>query len=128
MTRVQPKVLLVDDEDEYVSVLSERLRRRGLQVYTASRGDEALSILEDDKIDVALVDLIMPGIGGLELLKHIKTARPQVRVILLTGRGSTREGLEGMRSGAFDYVNKLDDIESLVARIEAAMDEASDRR
>ena len=127
MAKPQPRVLLVDDEDEYVSVLSERLILRGLNVYTASRGDEAISLIEEYDIDVALIDLIMPGISGLELLKHIKTIRPNIQVILLTGRGSTREGLEGMRSGAFDYINKLEDIESLIARIEAAMHEASNR-
>lgn len=121
-----PRVLLVDDEEEYVSVLSERLRRRGLQVSTATRGDEALSSLKDGNIDVALIDLIMPGIGGLGLLKHIKAKHPRLQVILLTGKGSTREGVEGMRLGAFDYINKLEDIETLVAKIRVATGEIID--
>ena len=118
------RVLFVDDEEEYVSVLSKRLRRRGLEVSTASRADDALALVKDGNFDVALVDLIMPGISGLDLLKNIKAVRPTIQVILLTGRGSGREGVEGMRLGAFDYLNKLQDIETLGEKIRAATENA----
>ena len=126
MKKKPVSVLLVDDEEEYVSVLSERLRRRGLDVSAAVRADDALALLKEGNFDVALVDLIMPGISGLDLLKNLKAVRPEVQVILLTGRGSTREGVEGMRLGAFDYLNKLQDIETLVAKIRDATENAVD--
>jgi DNA-binding NtrC family response regulator len=121
------RVLIVDDEEEYVSVLAERLRRRGLEVSMAPRADEALALVKDGSFDVALVDLVMPEIGGLELLKNIRTVRPSTQVILLTGRGSVREGVEGMRLGAFDYLNKLQDIETLVEKIRDATRNAADK-
>lgn len=114
------RVLLVDDEEEYASVLSERLARRGMEIVTATRGDEALAVVKNENVDVALVDLMMPGMSGLELLRQIKRLRDNIEVILLTGQGSTRDGVAGMRLGAFDYLDKLEDIESLVARIESA--------
>jgi len=120
MNEIPVRVLLVDDEEEYASVLSERLARHGMQMMTAARGDEALSALQGEEVDVALVDVMMPGMSGLELLRQIKRVRPNIEVILLTGQGSTRDGVAGMRLGAFDYLDKLEDIESLVAKIKAA--------
>jgi len=120
MNEIPIRVLLVDDEEEYASVLSERLTQRGMEMVTAVRGDEAIAALEEEVVNVALVDVMMPGMNGLELLQQIKRLRPSVEVILLTGQGSTRDGVAGMRLGAFDYLDKLEGIESLVAKIKAA--------
>jgi DNA-binding response OmpR family regulator len=120
MNEIPIRVLLVDDEEEYASILSERLARRGIEIVTAARGDEALALLEEKNFDTALVDVMMPRMSGLELLRQIKRLHPRVEVILFTGHGSTRDGVAGMRLGAFDYLDKLEDIESLVAKIRAA--------
>lgn len=116
------KVLLADDEEEYVSALAERLTLRGLEVHTALRGEEALSLLREEKagFHVAVIDYLMPDISGLDVLRRAKAESPGLQVIILTGRGSTREGIEGMQRGAFDYLTKPVDIETLVDRIQAA--------
>ncbi|MFP3870739.1 MAG: response regulator [Syntrophobacteria bacterium] len=115
------RVLLVDDEEEFVSALSERLMLRGIQVETALNGEEALVKLYDNPVDVVILDVMMPGLGGLEVLRQIKTSHPGTQVVLLTGQGSTKEGIEGMRLGAFDYLIKPVDIEELLAKMREAV-------
>jgi len=114
------RVLLVDDEEEFVSTLSERLSLRNFQVETATNGQDALAILKENRADVVILDVMMPGISGLEILKRIKTMHPHLPVILLTGLGSTREGIEGMRLGAFDYLMKPVDLDELIAKMHEA--------
>jgi len=114
-------VLLVDDKEEFVSVLSERLRLYGMEVDTATKGEDALAMLRKKMADVVVLDVIMPGMGGLEILSRIKKIYPHVQVILLTGHASTKEGIEGMRLGAFDYLMKPVDIEELIAKMKASM-------
>ncbi len=116
----QMKLLLVDDEKEFVTTLAERLELRGMAVRTAGDGETALPMVSDDPPDLVVLDLMMPGIGGLETLKRIKSEHPDMPVILLTGRGSTKEGIEGMRQGAFDYMMKPIDINQLLSKIEEA--------
>jgi DNA-binding response OmpR family regulator len=108
------KALLVDDEEEFVMTLAERLQIRGIQAKTATDGQEALSMINREKPQVVVLDIMMPGISGLEVLDHIKKNYPQIEVILLTGRGSTKEGIEGMRLGAFDFLMKPVKIEELI--------------
>ncbi len=114
------KVLLADDEEEFINTLAERLSLRGLEVSTALEGEEALSLLSESEFDVAVIDFMMPGISGTEVLKKAKSVQPGLEVIILTGKGSTREGIEGMQYGAFDYLMKPVDIETLVDRIRSA--------
>ena len=114
------RVLLVDDEEEFVSALSERLMLRGIEVDSALNGEEALASLVDKEFEVVILDVMMPGLGGLEVLRQIKTTHPNTEVILLTGHGSTREGIEGMRLGAFDYLIKPVDIEEMLEKMKAA--------
>ncbi|NIO27728.1 MAG: response regulator [Candidatus Latescibacteria bacterium] len=121
------KVLLVDDEEDFVTTLAERLKLRGISAIIATTGDEALELIETDLPQIVVLDLIMPGLSGLETLKQIKSIRPAVQVILLTGRGSTKEGIDGMRLGAYDYLMKPIQIEELIEKInEAANAEASE--
>jgi DNA-binding response OmpR family regulator len=115
------KVLLVDDEEEFVSALAERLDIRGIETRVATDGEQALEILETESFDVIVLDVIMPGISGLEVLQRLKEKDTGPAVILLTGHGSTREGLEGMRMGAFDYLMKPLDIEELIAKMKEAV-------
>ena len=114
------RVLLVDDEEEFVSALSERLSLRGIEVDSALNGEEALASLVDKEFEVVILDVMMPGLGGLEVLRQIKSTHPNTQVILLTGHGSTREGIEGMRLGAFDYLIKPVDIEEMLAKMKEA--------
>ena len=114
-------VLLVDDEEEFVSALSERLMLRGIEVEIALDGEEALARMKEKPPDVVILDVMMPGLSGLEVLKRIRSSHPQTQVILLTGQGSTKEGIEGMRLGAFDYLIKPVDIEEMLERMKEAV-------
>ena len=111
------KVLLVDDEVEFVSTLAERLRIRGIDTLVATDGQEALGIVEKERPRVVVLDIMMPGIGGLDILRYIRDHYRGVEVILLTGRGSTREGVMGMNLGAFDFLLKPAKIEELIPRM-----------
>lgn len=114
------RVLLVDDEEEFVSALSERLMLRGIEVDSTLNGEEALALMAEKVFEVVILDVMMPGLGGLEVLKQIKSTHPNTQVILLTGHGSTREGIEGMRLGAFDYLIKPVDIEEMLEKMKEA--------
>ena len=108
------RVLIVDDEEELVSALVERLNLRGFAAQGVTTGVEALSVLEGQEFDVVLLDVKMPGLGGLEVIRRIKSARPKQEVILLTGHGSVKSIEEGMALGAFDYLMKPVKIDNLV--------------
>jgi DNA-binding NtrC family response regulator len=110
-------VLLVDDREDFVSALAGRLKLHGMEVETATNGEDALAIVQEKTIDVVVLDVIMPGMGGLEILKRLKKTHPDIQIILLTGHGSTKEGIEGMRLGAFDFLIKPVDIEELIAKM-----------
>jgi DNA-binding NtrC family response regulator len=114
------RILIVDDEEELVSALVERLNLRGFQAQGVTSGAAALEYLEDGECDVVLLDVKMPGLGGLEVIRRIKEMRPSLQVVLLTGHGSVKSVEEGMALGAFDYLMKPVKIESLVRILEAA--------
>jgi len=115
------QVLLVDDEIEFIATISERLSSRGIQARTAASGEEALVLIEVEPPDVIVLDVMLPGTRGTELLKLIKQEHPAIPVILLTGGDvSTRERMEGMRLGAFDYLLKPVSMEELVDKLRGA--------
>lgn len=114
------RVLLVDDEGDFRNSLLKVLNRRGLEVKGASCGLEALQALEEEGFDVVVLDMMMPGINGLDTLRLIKSRWPRTEVILLTALGSVEMGLKGMQAGAFDYVLKPMDIDELVEKIRQA--------
>ena len=114
------KLLLVDDEQEFVETLADRLKMRDLEASIACNGEEALSAVEQEEPDVIVLDLKMPGIHGIEVLRRIKKAYPNVEVIILTGHGSKKDEDTARRLGAFDYVKKPADLDSLVSRIKNA--------
>ncbi len=115
------RVLLVDDETEFVSALAERLNLRGFDAQTATSGEEALEKVNSSPPDVVLLDMLMPGMNGLEVLKRIKHDHPQVQVILLTGRGSW-DGIQGVREGAYDCLMKPIQIEELMQIMTSAVE------
>ena len=114
------KVLLVDDEQKFVEALSERLQMRDMENETVYDGEEALSFVDDKEPDVMVLDLKMPGIDGMEVLRRVKKKFPGIQVIILTGHGTDRDEEESRRIGVFDYLKKPVDIELLVSRIKAA--------
>ncbi len=114
------KVLLVDDEEDYVRTMAERMEMRELGSDVALTGEQALEMLEHDLPDVMVLDLRMPGLGGMEVLRRVKEAHPRVEVIILTGFGSDEDEAQARRLGAFDYLRKPVDLSDLVATIRRA--------
>jgi len=114
------RILIVDDEDELVSALEERLILRGFQAKGVTTGEEALAYLADRQCDVVLLDVKMPGLGGLEVIKRIKEETPSQQVILLTGHSSVQDAERGMGLGAFDYLMKPIQIDELVRVLRSA--------
>lgn len=114
------KVLLVDDEDEFVKSLSERIQMRDIESGVAFNGEEALGIVDEDMPDVMVLDLKMPGIDGLEVLRRVRKTYPDVQVIMLTGHGSEKDEREARRLGAFEYLQKPTEIDRLVETIKKA--------
>jgi DNA-binding NtrC family response regulator len=114
------KVLLVDDEKEFLEVLGERMAVRGIEVNSTTSAAEALKISEEQSFDAIILDLMMPEMDGLEVLKAIKAKRPELQIILLTGHGSIAKGVEAMRLGAMDFIEKPADLEILTDKIKKA--------
>lgn len=119
---LKAKVLLVDDEADFLATLAERLETRGLKVNTAGSGEDAVAMVESEGFDLIILDLAMPGIDGLETLKRIKAKQPDVEIIMLTGQGSIRTGIEAMKLGAEDFLQKPVNISELMDKISEAKD------
>lgn len=114
------KVLLVDDEEDFVKALAERLRMRDLGSEIALNGEKALEVVEDEVPDVMVLDLRMPGIDGLEVLRRVRKAYPQVQIIILTGHGTVKDEREARKLGAYEYLQKPVDIDVLVKTLREA--------
>lgn len=114
------KVLLVDDEVDFLEVMEERLTARGIEVSTSSSAKDALEQIDADAFDAVILDLQMPGMDGLEALQQIKERRPEIQVILLTGHATVEKGVEAIKMGAMDFVEKPADIEVLEDKITKA--------
>ena len=123
-----PVVLLVDDEKAFADTLAFRLQTRGIPTCVAYRGEEALAALEQPELEVVLLDLNMPGLHGLEALRRIKAARPDVEVVLLTGESNLSVAATGMRRGAGDYLLKPVDGDVLLESLAKARQRAADYR
>lgn len=115
-----PKVLLVDDEQEFAQTLSERLNTRNYGSYPVFDGEQALDLLREDLPDVIVLDLKMPGIGGVEVLRKTKERNPEIEIIVLTGHGSGEEKEQCLELGAYAYLNKPVDISQLTELIDKA--------
>ena len=114
------KVLLVDDEQEFVQTVSERLISRDVGTYGVYDGESALELIAVDRPDVMVLDLKMPGLNGLEVLRRAKELAPEIEIIILTSHGTTKDMEECMKLGAFAYINKPVNLEKLSATIKAA--------
>jgi DNA-binding NtrC family response regulator len=117
---MKTRVLLVDDEEEFVQALSERLALRDYDITTSLSGDDALEKIKQYNYDVVILDVAMPGIDGLEALREIKKIKPLTEVIMLTGQGTVEAAIEGMKLGAFDFLMKPCNTEDLDTKIKKA--------
>ena len=113
--------LLVDDEDLILFVLTQLLKVHGYLVRTASRGEEALSMIEERTPALVILDIRMPGLSGFEVLHRLRSSNPQLPVILMTALAGVRDAVEAMKAGAFDYVSKPFDNNEMIATIERAL-------
>ncbi len=120
MIKVPTKVLVVDDEKDFIEMLSLRLNESGEKVAGVYSGKECLETLEKEDIDVVILDIKMPGMDGMETLKEIKKRFPLVEVIMLTGHGTIETAVEGMKLGAYDYLLKPSEFDDLTAKLTGA--------
>ncbi len=125
---VPSRILLVDDEKEFVQTLSQRLQLRDMGSAVAYDGESALAMVEDDEPDVMILDLKMPGIDGIEVLRKVRATRPDIEVIILTGHGTEKDRETCMELGAFAYLQKPVDIEMLSETLKRANDAALRKR
>ena len=120
MLKIPADILIVDDEKDFVEMLSLRLTDDGHRVRAAFSGEEGLAALDEAECDVVILDIRMPGKDGISVLKSIKRRHPVVEVILLTGHGTIDTAVEGLKAGAFDYVQKPARFEELLDKLLAA--------
>jgi len=120
MSKERRKVLIVDDEPDFLETIVKRLRKRQMEVAGVGSGKEAIELLQEQSFDVAILDVRMPGMDGIETLREIRKRSPLTEVILLTGHGSVESGIQGMQLGAFDYVIKPADIEDIIEKVNQA--------
>ncbi|WP_319550587.1 response regulator [Desulfogranum marinum] len=113
-------VLVVDDEADFRDIMIKKLHKRGLECEGAGDGDTALDMLNPNKHDVVLLDVKMPGKGGIQTLKEAKQKAPMTEVVMLTGHASVESGIDGIKHGAFDYLMKPMDVERLIEVLDAA--------
>ena len=114
------RLLLIDDEKDFVNILSKRIKRRNIDVKKAFSGTEAIQALRGQEFDVAVLDLKMEDMDGIEVLKMLKILDPELAVIMLTGHGSAEAASRGIELGAFDYLTKPCELEELLKKIMAA--------
>ena len=120
MKKLAANVLLIDDEEQCLEVLGERLETRGLKVNTVTSGEDALTLIDDENYDAIILDLAMPGIDGIETLKLLKEKNPDLEIIMLTGHATVQKGIEAMKLGAEDFLEKPVELSVLLERISEA--------
>jgi DNA-binding NtrC family response regulator len=114
------KVLVVDDELDFLETIVKRLKKRGVHAMGIDSGIKALKLLEDESFDVVILDVKMPGMDGIETLREMKRKLPLMEVIMLTGHASVESGMQGIQLGAFDYVMKPADLDELMEKMRQA--------
>lgn len=113
-------ILIVDDETAFRNTLAKRLAKRGFSVKEAGNAEECLSVIEKRLPELIVMDVKMPGLSGIEALEIIKRDYPGIEIILLTGHASTKDGVEGIKAGAFDYLSKPIELDHLIGKINQA--------
>lgn len=124
---MKPRILIVDDEKDFIEPLSERLALRDYDVSTALSGEEALEKIKTYNPDVVILDVIMPGLDGIETLAEIKEIKPLTEVIMLTGRATVETAIKGIQLGALDFLLKPCTNEELVSKIDRACKKKADQ-
>ncbi len=124
----EPGVLLVDDEKEFVETLAQRLRMRDVRARTVHSGSAALAALQEEEPDIVLLDLKMPGMDGLEVLRRVRKLYPDLDVIILPGHGGRRDEETARNLGAYDYMKKPVSLEELLPRLKEAIKRKLARR
>lgn len=114
---LKASVLVVDDEEQFLDMFSKRLEGRGLKVDTAKSGEEAIKHAKERDFDAIVLDLVMPGIGGIETLKRLREENPDLQIIILTGHATVEKGVEAIKAGAVDFMEKPVDINKLMEKI-----------
>ncbi|MGD9949580.1 MAG: response regulator [Desulfobulbus sp.] len=114
------RVLLIDDEQDFMDVLAERMRDRGMQVSTTTSPLEAMELAEEGGYDAIVLDLMMPEMDGIEALARLREKNPDLQIILLTGHATIEKGIEAMKLGAMDFLEKPIDIQTLNEKIREA--------
>ena len=110
-------ILVVDDEHEFLELMTNRMQKRGFTVVTAPTGEAALKKVGEEEFDAVVLDVKMPGIDGIEVLRRIKQQRPELPVLLLTGHASVEAAMTGVETGAVDYLLKPVPINDLIMRL-----------
>ncbi len=110
----------MDDETDFVETMTKRFGIRKMPIASANSGAEALKLVDEQDFDVVILDVRMPGMGGLEVLRQIRAKRPLTEVIMLTGHASLDAGMQGMNLGAYDYVLKPADFDELLDKVRRA--------
>jgi len=110
------RIMLVDDEERYLKTTKKLIEKKGYSVLTAQSGKEALEKLKPQNVHVVILDVKMPGMDGNETLKAIKTLYPLVEVIMLTGHATVDSAIDGLKSGACDYLMKPADIDDIIKK------------
>ena len=121
------RIMLVDDEERYLQTTRKLIEKKGYQVLTALSGEEALEKLKPQNVHVVILDVKMPGMDGNQTLKAIKTLYPLVEVIMLTGHGTMDSAIDGLKSGAFDYLVKPADIDDIIEKAMEAFEKRQHR-
>ena len=124
---MKARLLLVDDEEQFVEALSERLAIRDYDVTTSLTGENAIEKITNYNFDVVILDVRLPGIDGSQVLREIKSLKPLTEVIMLTGHGTVEMAIEGMKLGAFYFLMKPCETEDLTAKIDKAHDRKAEQ-
>jgi DNA-binding NtrC family response regulator len=124
---MKKRVLVVDDEQDFAKALVERLELRDYDVTACFGGEEAVEKMERYNFDVVILDVKMPGMDGIEVLREIKRIKPLAEVIMLTGHATVETAIEGMKLGAYDYLMKPCETEDLVSKIDRAYGRKADQ-
>ena len=110
------KVLIIDDEEKILNLVTSYLEREGYDIFTAQNGLEGLKLSKEVNPDIIVLDIMLPGMDGIETLKQIKQIEPLIEIVMLTGHASIESGMEAMKLGAYDYVMKPCDIDELLIK------------
>lgn len=123
---MKPRILIVDDEEMFVQSLADRLKLRDYDVTTSVSGEDAIEQVRHYLFDVIILDVLMPGMSGIDTLREIKRIKPLTEVIMLTGNATVESAIEGLKLGAMDFLTKPCETEDLIVKINKAYDKKAE--